>query len=114
MKALAAILAAVALAGCRPAPERVSFDRATAEAVAASHGPDAVLLCWSNAVRGASNQAELEARFAAAADKLAVDYLTTLAPGELARRLDTLKRGTSRSPYTEDQIHRARQAKGLE
>ena len=112
MKAFLAILAAACLAGCRP-PSSAPIDNPTAWRIAAEHGPQAVVLCWSNAVRGASNRAELDARFAIMADKLAVEWLAGQAPGELARRADTIQRGTSRSPYTSNQVWRAQQAKGL-
>lgn len=43
-----------------------------------------------------------------AADKAAVDWMVELyAPGELARRLDTHKRGVSQSGWTSNQLHRA-------
>ena len=115
-RALLLPLALALLGGCQPqeGADGQTMPRPVAEAVAASHGPLAVVACWSNAVRGASNRCELEARFGAMADKIAVDYLASQSPGELARRLDTVTRGTSRSPYTAEQLHRARKAKGLE
>ena len=104
------------LAGCQPqeVADGQTMPRPVAEAVAASHGPMAVVACWSNAVRGASNRVELEARFGAMSDKIAVEWLAGQSPSELSRRIDTVERGTSRSPYTAEQLHRARKIKGLE
>ncbi len=112
MKRALCLLAAALLCGCRPAaPVGQTIPMELAEAIALDAGPRAVLACWSNAVSGASNRAVLETRFAQQADAIAVEFLARQSLGELARRLDCTQRGTSRSPYTESQIVRARAAK---
>lgn len=113
MKRNALLLALGILAGCGPEPSP-SVDFAAAQSIAANHGPAAMVACMSNALRCLPNRGQFETNFAKQADAIAVDYLTSLSPGELARRLDTITRGTTRSPYTAEQIHRARKAKGLE
>jgi hypothetical protein len=112
VKALALLLAGLALAGCaKPSQTVPPVPPETAQRIAVEHGALAVLRCYTNAIAGASNRAELEARFAVEADKVAVEYLSQYGPAALAGRIDAVKRGTTQSPYTLDQLQRARAAK---
>lgn len=67
----------------------------------------------SNVAKAALEQAKrhelraVQRCIAAAFEAQAMADLSIMGPSELARRMDTVKRGTSRSPYTMEELQRA-------
>lgn len=102
---------ALALPGCQgKAPLPGTIERSELELTMSNAPGKEVWLAFSNALAGQSNGSQVVVAAWTELDRLAVERaVQTYAPGELARRLDCLKRGTATSigSPTSNQLARA-------
>lgn len=106
-----------ALVGCAPRDsitpdyklrvESGEIDVARLELWARDQTGREVFAAWLASLGPATNRDEILTRYAVEADAQIVDFLAGQGPGELRRKLDTLQRGTSRHPYTREQLEAA-------
>jgi hypothetical protein len=110
------LMVAVSLAGCgsrSPAP--LPYNAARESKLAGWMQSGEVWTAATNAAAGlhGTNREYYLCLLAGALDRQAVCTLTNLdSLGELARKIDTVKRGTARHPYTMEQLTEARRIKG--